>query len=56
VIFDWFDRTCREQFQQVGLVEILAADQTVYRWDADASGATPRPGGYVAVYKRRDSF
>ena len=56
VIFDWFGRVRREKFQQVGLVEIVAADETVYRWDADAAGATPRPGGYVAIYKRRDSL
>ena len=55
-IFDWFDRISRERYQQVGLVDIRSADETVYRWDEKAIAAIPRSRYYLTVFKRSDLF
>ena len=55
-LFDWFDQVSREKFQQVGLVDIVAADQTVYRWGEKAVAAIPRSRNYLTVFRRSDLF
>ena len=55
-VFDWFDRISQERYQQVGLVDIRSADETVYRWNEKAIAAIPRSRYYVTVFKRSDLF
>ena len=56
LVFDWFDRISRERYQQVGLVDIRSADETVYRWNENAIAAIPRSRYYLTVFKRSDLF
>jgi hypothetical protein len=53
LIFDWFKGYKRDHFEKVGVVDILLSGQTLYRWDDDAIGYSPRSKLWLSVYKRR---
>jgi hypothetical protein len=53
LIFDWFKEYKREHFERVGVVDILSSGQTVYKWDEEAIGYSPRSERWLSVYKRR---
>ena len=50
-IFGWFDQYHRT-FKRVGVVDILPRRGTVYRWDADAVGYTPRSDMWLMIFER----
>jgi hypothetical protein len=56
VLFDWFDRYQQDQLQLVGLVEIPADGQAVYRWfdppETKASVQTAAES-WLAIFQRR---
>jgi hypothetical protein len=52
-IFEWFDRFNRQYYDLVGVIDIVAADRTIYRWDQQAASYKPTSDHWVAVYKRR---
>jgi hypothetical protein len=53
LIFNWFAKYQREHFERVGVVDILSSGQTVYKWDEEAIGYSPRSERWLSVYKRR---
>jgi hypothetical protein len=53
LIFDWFKIYHREHFERVGVVDIISQGQTIYRWDDEAVGYSPRSEDWISVYKRR---
>jgi hypothetical protein len=40
-ILDWMERYVTDYYYHVGLIDILPAGRTEYKWDADAAGAQP---------------
>ena len=52
VIFDWFNKTSNEQYVLDGVVDLLP-DNTIYKWNNEASNYQLRSNQYVLVYKRK---
>lgn len=52
-IFRWAETYLREYYGLVGIVDIIAADNTVYKWYNDALSYTPRSTETVLVFQRR---
>ena len=51
LIFDWAKSYLEENYVRVGIVDILQ-DQTIYLWDDDAVGYSPRSAAFLEVYRR----
>ena len=52
IIFNWFESYAKEQYEQVGVIELYDSD-TLYFWDADAAHHTPGSNSHLVVYKRK---
>lgn len=52
LIFDWFDRYVKEQYEPVGVIE-LYDNTSLFFWDADARKHPPRSDANIIVYKRK---
>ncbi len=52
-IFQWSERYRDEFYKLAGIIDIVSGDQTLYRWDEEAIGYTPRSDFWVAVFVRR---
>jgi len=50
-IIGWFEAYQRG-FKRVGVVEIISPRETVYRWDDEAIGFTPRSDVWLMVFER----
>ena len=53
-IFQWFEAYQRN-FKRVGVIDVLPRQETVYAWDDQAAGYTPRSDVWLAVFERRDA-
>lgn len=53
MIFDWFQQYQQKYYQQVGIVDILSLDQTIYRWGQDSIGYLPRSQYWVSILQRK---
>jgi hypothetical protein len=54
LIFKWFEEYQQERLQLVGLVDILSADRTEYRWFSPQEPVTPpRSACWLAIFKNR---
>jgi hypothetical protein len=54
-IFQWLDDYRRRNFRQVGVIDLLPGDRTLYYWGDQAATYTPRSTTWLAVYERDDS-
>jgi len=52
-IFAWFDRYRDEFYEVAGIIDILSQDRTLYRWDEEAIGYSPKSRFWLAVFVRR---
>jgi hypothetical protein len=52
-IFDWANAYLAGSYDRVGLVDILSADQTEYRWDQELTNVAPRSQYSLWVLKRK---
>ena len=52
IIFDWFESYAKNQYEQVGVIELYDSE-TLYFWDADAAHRTPGSNSHLVVYKRK---
>jgi hypothetical protein len=52
IIFDWFEPYVKEQYEQVGFIELYNSE-TLYFWDAAAAQHAPGTESYLVVYKRK---
>lgn len=52
-IFDWANAYLAGSYDRVGLVDILSADQTDYRWDQELTNVAPRSQYSLWVLKRK---
>lgn len=53
LLLNWGERLLREQYEQVGVIDIVDRSTTRYLWDNDAKGYNPVSGKYVTVHKRK---
>ena len=54
-IFDWYKEYTQKNFDLVGVIDVLSRAQTVYRWENEAIGYSPRSIHHLFVYKRKTS-
>jgi hypothetical protein len=54
MIFGWARIYLKENYRLAGVVDIFD-NTTVYRWDNEAAGYTPRSDSFLYVYQRNDS-
>jgi hypothetical protein len=52
-IFEWFQEYRMRYLNQVGVVDILSADSTVYHWGDDAIGYSPLSAYRIHIFKRK---
>lgn len=54
VLFDWWRIYGPQHYRLAGIIDIVAADRTVYRWE-DVEAYKPQSENLIAVYKRTGS-
>jgi hypothetical protein len=52
-ILAWAERYVAERYDRVGVIDIVSATQTEYRWDEQASRYENRGANFLTVYRRR---
>ena len=52
-ILEWMTQYVSQHYFPVGLVDIISAEQTDYKWDADAIGAQPRSKYHLWVFREK---
>jgi len=55
LMLNWYPPYAREHYDLVGLVDIVSASQTEYRWDAAVGDKPPKSPFYVLVYARKSA-
>jgi len=53
LLLNWGERLLREQYELVGIIEIVDRSTTRYLWNNYAKGYNPVSGKYVTVHKRK---
>jgi hypothetical protein len=53
LIFTWFQQYQKKYYRQVGLIDILSREQTIYRWNEEAVEYSPRSRYWLAVFQRK---
>lgn len=56
LIFDWFNQYHQQYYRPVGIVDIVSRNQTIYRWNENAVGYTPRSKYWLAVFERKNGI
>jgi hypothetical protein len=54
LIFDWFERYCRQYYTQVGIVDVWRRKPTIYRWGRDAAKYPPGSKSWIAVFRKNE--
>lgn len=52
-IFYWSDRYLRENYKEVGIIDILYPAPTLFIWDSAVDGYLPRSKSFVTVWRRK---
>jgi len=56
LIFDWFRKYQSKYYQQVGVVDIISNTSTVYLWNEQSVGYTPKSEYWISVFKRKNNL
>ena len=56
LIFRWSEQYRRKNYNIAGFIDIIGPDLTVYRWDEQAIGYSPRAKHWLAVYRRKSEL
>ena len=56
LIFDWFDQYHQQYYKLVGVIDIVSMNQTIYRWNENAVGYTPRSQCWLSVFERKSEI
>jgi hypothetical protein len=54
-IFDWWLAYAPQHYRLVGIVDIVSAERTEYRWEAAAETYQPRSSYFLTVYRRSEA-
>ena len=52
IIYEWFKQYAQRYYRQVGIIDIISHEVTVYRWYQECEGYRPRSKYWVAVFER----
>ncbi len=52
-ILEWSERYRDEFYEVAGIIDIVSWDRTLYRWDEEAIGYTPKSDFWLAVFVRK---
>jgi hypothetical protein len=52
-IFKWFSEYHRTYYNQVGVIEIISTERTLYHWREDAAGYIPSSKFWILVFQRK---
>jgi hypothetical protein len=52
LIFDWFNKYQESYFDLVGITDIISPN-TIYRWNDEVRGYSPRSENVIYVFKRK---
>jgi hypothetical protein len=52
LIFDWFQQYQDQHYRTVGVIDLLSEDQTIYCWNQNAAGYTPRSQFWIRALQR----
>jgi hypothetical protein len=55
LIFDWAKKYLAENYVRVGVVDIFP-DKTLYLWNTEAIGYSPRSQAFLEVYRRKNGY
>ncbi|MHC4500091.1 MAG: ArnT family glycosyltransferase [Planctomycetota bacterium] len=55
-IFKWFSSYNRKYYNQVGVIEIIPNEPTLYRWNYDAAAYLPRSKFWITIFQRKTPF
>jgi len=53
LIFQWFKQYQQKYYRQVGVIDIISHDQTIYRWGRDSIGYLPLSEHWLTVFQRK---
>jgi 4-amino-4-deoxy-L-arabinose transferase-like glycosyltransferase len=53
LIFDWYKKYSSDNYEIVGIADIVPKSQTIYKWNSDAKTYRPMGINNVLVYKRK---
>ncbi len=56
MMFDWFQKYREKYYNLVGIIDIVSMSQTIYRWDENAVGGTPRSRFWLGVFERKNEI
>lgn len=54
MIFEWWKQFAPQHYSEVGIADIISADQTEYRWDQAVASYRPRSSQLLLVMRRMD--
>lgn len=52
-LLDWFEKNKSENYELVGIAEILSQDETVYKWGVEAKEYKPKGDYYIEILKKK---
>jgi hypothetical protein len=53
MIFKWFERYQQKYFRQVGVIDIIPVERTIYHWEEKVLGYSPRSKHWLLVFRRK---
>jgi hypothetical protein len=53
MIFKWFEQYQEKYFRQVGVIDIISAERTIYHWEEKVLGYTPESKHWLLVFRRK---
>jgi len=53
IIFKWFQRYQEKYFRQVGVIDIISAERTIYHWEEKVLGYSPLSKHWLLVFRRK---
>ena len=53
MIFTWFQNYRQKHYNLVGIIDILSNEETVWRWENECAGYSPRSMYWLAVFRKK---
>jgi hypothetical protein len=53
MIFRWFEQYKNKYYGQVGIIDIISPEPTIYRWDRESENYEPRSIYWLSVFRRK---
>ncbi len=55
-VFDWANKFITENYQIVGLVDMIEGQQSVYKYNEEINTYKPVSQNQIYIYQRKDTF